>query len=66
MSTIERRVRELERAGTSKEQPLVMLLEGAEPDAAQAGAMREAERTGRLVIRVRFVRPERAAKEQRP
>ncbi len=66
MSTIERRVTELERTGLCAEQPLVVLLDGTENDAQHAAAVREAERTGRQVIRLRFVQPERAAKEQQP
>ena len=66
MSTIERRVTELERNRLGTEQSLVVLLGGAEDDAVQAAASREAERAGRQVIRVCFVEPDRATKEQQP
>ena len=66
MSTIEKRVKELERTGTGTggDQPLLVVQYGNELDAVQVAAVLEAERSDRQVIRVRFVQPDKATKEQ--
>ena len=66
MTTIERRVTELERTGTSAAQPMVVFLDETEAEAEDSAAVQAARRAGRQVIKVRFVQPERAATEQRP
>ena len=66
MTTIERRVTELERTGTSAAQALVVFLDATEAEAEDSAAVQEARRAGRLVIKVRFVQPETATKEQQP
>ena len=64
MQTIEKRVTELERIGTGGDQPLMVVQYGDELDALQVATVLEADRSGRQVIRVRFVQPDKATKEQ--
>lgn len=66
MPTIERRVTDLERShtGICGAAPLVVLQGEAESNSRQATAVEDARRAGRQVITVRFVKPEKATKEQ--
>ena len=66
MTTIERRVTELERTGTCAAQPMVVFMDATEAEAEDSAAVQEARRAGRLVIKVRFVQPARTATEQQP
>lgn len=64
MTTIERRVAELERTGPCAAQPMVVFLDETEAEAVDSAAVQEAKRTGRLVIKVRFVQPDTSTNEQ--
>lgn len=64
MQTIKKRVKELELIGTGGDQPLLVVQYGSELDAVQSAAVLEAERAGRRVIRVRFIEPDKATREQ--
>lgn len=64
MSTIDRRIADLERDGAFAQQSMLVVLHGTEPDVEQAAAIEAAARAGRQFLRVRFVEPDRAGEKQ--